>query len=73
MLHTGQPLPAVRDLTTACHSCPFLHSHQTSLWLPGEHLVRGERGVFRGVPLESHLRKAVAKSVWPGTASFPEQ
>ena len=35
LLQNGQPVPRVLSFTTAFHSCPRLHLHQTFLLLPG--------------------------------------
>ena len=62
LLHTGQPLPAVRDLTTACHSCPFLHTHHTMRWLPGSTLSEVNGAFFVGCHSFAKCGYRVARS-----------
>lgn len=73
LAQTGQPAPATRDLTTACHSCPLPHTHHTSLWLPGS-TCSGVRGsFFSGCHCFAISGNCDARSVCPAMGSFPAQ
>ena len=53
------------DFTMACHSCPFSHCHQTSIWLPGS-TASGVKLPFRGCHCRASSGYRVARSVSPG-------